>query len=311
MKKILTLALSLCLLASVVACFAISANAEDTLVTVGQTFEWNDQSADATTQKAWRTSKGVSPDGLWRYQFYSLAKGTYHNLVTAGNMFAWTSNPGSDDNGIGYARVRNNGKNFHPAEKADVVKRFTCPSGGTIQITSVVARASQLQAGGSATGTSFAIYLEDQLVYPTDGSEYVTLVSTAEQTLEATFEVKKNQNVYIRIGAIGNQGSDAIDMSNVVTYKSVNDEAVEGIVEDVTTSTATKTGPDLPDFTDADGKGSIIRTSNSGGTTNVGGNDGGLGTGAIIGIVVAAVAVVGIAAAVIVIVMKKKKASAE
>ncbi len=303
MKKILTVFLTVCLLASVVACFAVSAHAEDIQVTVGQVFEWNDQSGDSAKELAWRRGGGTSPDGLWKYQFYALKKGIYQDLVFAsGNQYAWNPNPGSDDNGIGYARVRQMGKNFHPATGADVVKVFTAPSGGSIQISSTVARSSDLKAGGSATGTSFAIYVEDRLVYPEEGNgEYLTLVSKNPQTIDVTVDVSKGERVRIRIGAIGNQSSDAIDMSNTITYKSINDE-VAGEVSDVTldfpkyTNGASYTIPDLPGADDDNGGDRELPTDN-----------GGMNVGVIVGIVVGAVAVVGIAVAVVVIMKKKKQ----
>ncbi|MBQ4323543.1 MAG: hypothetical protein IJC19_06360, partial [Clostridia bacterium] len=109
MKKILTILLSVCLLASVATAFAVGASAaEDIDVTVGQKFEWNDQSGDQDAMRAWLRGKGVSPDGLWKYQVYVLAKDMYLDTVLAGsNYYAWNANPG--DKGLGYARARNGG----------------------------------------------------------------------------------------------------------------------------------------------------------------------------------------------------------
>lgn len=302
MKKILTVILSLCLLASLATCFAVSAHAEEKIeVTVGQVFEWNDQSTDATTQLAWRTGKGTSPDGLWKYQFYSLNKKVYQDLVWAdGGQYAWTNKPGSDDSGIGYARVRQYGKNFHPANAADVVKVFTAPSGGTIFVSTTLNRDNDVQAGGTSNGSSFAIYVEDRLVYPEEGNgEFLTLVSSTPQTVEVTFDVKAGERVRFHIGAIGNQGGDSTNMSNTITYKSVNDEVAGDLTDKTVTVTQYGTGVYKPPIPGGD-------DDANGGDRDLPTRNDGLPTGAIVGIVIGAVAVVAIAV-VVVIVLKKKK----
>ncbi len=194
--------------------------------TEGQVFEWNGQSGSSDSQRAWSVSKGISPDGLWRYQLYSLEKKIYQDLVFAnGGQFAWTSNPGSDDNGYGYARVRSYGANFHPGNAADIVKRFTCPAGGTIRILTTVARNNATDVTSNGNGTSFAIYLGDVLIYPRPGEgSFVALESTAERKIEFDLAVKEGEQIYFRIGAMGNQGGDAVNMSNTITYLAADSE---------------------------------------------------------------------------------------
>ncbi len=311
MKKILTILLSLCLLVSLATCLAtVSTGAEEKDVTVGQVFEWNDQSKEATgddaTEIAWRTGKATSPDGNWKYCFYALEKKVYRPVVIAsGNLYAWNKNPGSDDNGLGYARVREFGKNFHPAEKADIVKTFICPSGGSISISTTVVRENSLESGTARTGTSFAIYKENNqertLIYPEAGAgEYLTLVSTTPQTVEVTVDVAKGERIHIHIGAMVDQGSDAVNMENTITYKSISDAAVSGPVTDGTVGNTSSFGREYTD--------PVLGDKNQGnGDSNAQGNGGGLSTGAIVGIVIGAVAVVGIAVVVVVILKKKKQ----
>ncbi len=297
MKKFLTLFLTLCLLASFAACFAISANAEEEIkVSVGSAFEWNDNSGDAKTQMTWHKSEGKSADGLWKYQYYSLKKGVYKDMVAFGKQFAWSSKATGDDYGIGYARVGEYGLWFHPGYAADAVKVFTCPSGGTIQISTEIARKNDLKSGTTANGTSFAIYVEDQIV-PIDGQDYITLVSTEPQQIDVTVDVAKGQRVRIHIGALGDQSSDGVIMKNVITYKSINDE-VAGEVSDKT----------LTDGRLDSSEGIPTLKPNQGGNNNKlpTKDDGGMSVGAIIGIVAGVVAVAGIAV-VVVIVLKKKK----
>ncbi len=313
MKKFLTALLSLCMFVSLATCIVpVLTGAEENDVTVGQVFEWNDQSkattGDAETELAWRTGKATSPDGNWKYHFYSLNKEIYQPVVVAfGNCYAWIREPGDDDNGLGFARVRDFGRNFHPGYAADIVKTFICPSGGSIQISTTVARANNLEAG-KGTGTSLAIYKEDTegrtLIYPEAGAgEYLTLVSTTPQTVDVTVDVAKGERIHIHIGAMEDQSGDAVNMSNTVTYKSISEDAVIG---EVTNPDMDKGGsggvsytiPDLVDKT-TDGSGS--------GAQGGGSSEGGLSTGAVVGIVIGAVAVVGIAVAVVVILKKKKQ----
>lgn len=300
MKKFLTLFLTLCLVVSFAACFAFSANAEEIKVSVGSSFEWNDNSGDAKTQMAWHKSGGKSADGLWKYQYYSLAKQVYKDMVACGKFFAWSSKATADDFGIGYARVMEYGTYFHPGYAADAVKVFTCPSGGSIQISTEVARKTDLKSGTSATGTSFAIYVEDKLVYPEEGGgEYLTLVSTEPQLIDVTVDVAKGERVRIHIGAIGEQSADGVLMKNTITYKSINDEVAGDISDKTLTNSRLDSTEDVPTL-----------KPNQGGNNNNNRlptkNDGGLSTGAIIGIVAGVVAVAGIAV-VVVIVLKKKK----
>lgn len=296
MKKILTVFLSLCLLASLATCFALSSHAEESeeiVVTVGQKFEWNSQSGSTESQLAWRSGGGKSPDGLWKYMIYATVRGIYQPTCYAPvpQAYAWTTMPGDAD-GVGYARVRDFGGNFHPDNLADIVKVFTCPSGGTIDIQTTIARVSDILSDKD-NGTSFAIYLDDQLIYPTS-DEYLTLSSTAPMEIPLEdIEVSKNQCIYFQIGSIGNRGSDAVTMSNTITYRKINDSEVdETTVSNLEFSSISEnyTIPDLNDDNDLISK-----------------KDKGSSAGAIIGIVVGAVAVVGIAAAAVVIVKKKKE----
>ena len=303
MKKFLTLFLTLCLVVSFAACFVVSANAEEEIkVSVGSTFEWNDNSGDAKTQMAWHKSEGKSADGLWKYQYYSLKKQVYKDMVAFGKYFAWSSKATADDFGIGYARVGEYGTWFHPGYAADAVKVFTCPSGGSIQISTEIYRKTDLVAGSGKTGTSFAIYVEDELVYPAadSGLTYETLVSTEPQLFDVTVDVAKGERVRIHIGAIDQQDGDGVTMKNTITYKSINDE----VAGDISDKTLTDGGLD-PTYSRPS------NNPNQGGNNNNNNrlptkNDGGLSTGAIIGIV-AGVVVVAVAAVVVVIVLKKKK----
>lgn len=301
MKKILTVLLSLCLLVSLAACFAISANAEESeeiSVTVGQKFEWNNQKGDIAKQKAWTGGKGKSPDGLWKYQFFAHTKQVYGDLVYAPSVYcyAWTKDVGSSEDGFNYARVREYGSNFHPGKEADVVKVFTCPSGGTIELQTIATRV--FEVGEGATGTSIAIYLEDQLVYPAEGGgDYLLLDDTTTHDFKVTVDVAKNQRIYIHVGAVDKHISgDAIIMENYVTYKAVNDTSAETSDKTVSFDIPTAEQEDLT-LTDMDATGSVGGSDTQGNQSSA---------GWVLWVVIAAVAVVILV--VVVVIVKKKKA---
>lgn len=219
MKRFLVTVLALSLVVCIFFSQFLSASAVE--VTVGQTFAWNDSSANP---QAWIQSKGVSPDGLWKYQFYALEKGIYQDLnAVYSNGFAWSTNPGNY--GLGYARVRNNGVNFHPGETADVVKTFICPAGGVVEIASTMTRYNEVSYG--TNGSSFAVYLEDVLVYPSDGTPFLVMETTSPYHAVFDLEVKAGQQLHFHIGSInGHSMNDSTDMTNTVTYKSVNGSSV-------------------------------------------------------------------------------------
>ncbi|MBQ5820600.1 MAG: hypothetical protein IIW31_05140 [Clostridia bacterium] len=297
MKKILALVLTLCVALSMAVAFGSMANAKENEidVTVGMRFEYN--AAESVVK--WMGDKGTSPDGLWAYKVQPLARpGVYMNVViNDGPYYAW-ANP-SGDTGLGYARVRDLGTNFHPGTDADIVKVFYCPSGGTIKLDTIIRRATEfvVQEGSENTPTSLAIYVEDRKVFPEGGDEYMAITKAEDQTYSVTFDVKKNERVYIRIGAIGQQSGDAVVMSNTVTYEAVNDGVADPTDITLTTSRPTVEAPTTTSRPANTNRDPIGRPKNDG--PNV---------GLIIGIV-AAVVVVGGAAAFIFI--KKKNSSAE
>ena len=299
MKKILAMILTLCIAVSFAVAFGSLANAEttnpktDIEVTVGMKFEWN-QGTDTVAQ--WITNKGWSADGLWCYKVHPINRPGYYmdTVITAGGDYAWNKVPG--DTGIGYARARNKGSNFHPGEMADIVKVFYCPSGGTIKLDTTIRRAYEFiaQEGSSATPTSLAIFVEDRKVFPEGADEYISIASAEDQTYSVTFNVAKNERVYIHIGAMGDQASDAVEMSNTITYEEIND--------DIASPTDVTFDPSRPTV---DTPSSTNKPTNTNPTIIVPPKDKGPNVGLIIGVVVAVVVVAGVAAFIFI---KKKKA---
>ena len=307
MKKILTILLSLCLLAALAVSLAVTSSADED-VSIGQRYEWNAQDADTTTLKNWRLGGGISPDGLWTYKIFVLNTEKYMPAVVVSleSYYAWSPSPGTT--GLGYARVRDYGLNFHPAEAADIVKMFTCPSGGTVTLETNIARVFDFDPSSGGTPTSFAVYVADgigagkkaenrQKVYPLD-NDFESITSSKEKTISVDIDVKKGQVIFVHIGAIdGQQGSDSVNMTNSVTYIAVNDE----IAEEVTDVDTGRTN--IPTRTDSVGPLTGADTGNGSVSIN-NADEGGSSMGLIIGIVVG-VAVV--AAVAVVILLKKKK----
>ena len=304
MKKVITLLLSLLMIVAVVSSLAIGSSAEeaDIDVVVGQVFEWNIQNATVDAQRLWGKGNGKSPDGLWSYKFFALGKKIYGDMVYNLQFSCYTwSTSATETDGMGWARVRSFGGNFHPDTKADVVKSFVFPSGGTVTVQNLVRRTGEYIVGKN-TPTSFAVYLDDVLVYPKSGAEYEALTSNEEVDISFDLEVKKGQRLYIHLGAIdGDRGSDGVDMSNFITYKSVNDEVETensiATLEEFTILTNTVTLENLTDRVDNDAK-----PSNNAG--NASSTDSGSSLGLILGIVGGVIVVI---AVVVVIVIKKKK----
>ena len=298
MKKILALLLMLVLSVSTVTCAVLFADAEETdvEVTVGMKFEWN-QNTDTVPQ--WISNKGHSADGLWSYKVNPINRpGYYMDMFITGDLtpyYAWNKTPG--DTGLGYARAGNYGGSFHPGELGDIVKIFYCPSGGTIKLDTVIRRNYEFVAeeGSYTTPTSLSIFVEDRKVFPAGADEYMSITSTQDQTYSITFDVKKNERVYIHIGAIGNQNGDEVWMSNTITYEAINNEVADDI-SDVTLEN-TRDTVEAPSSTN--------KPTNTNRPPIANPKNDGPNVGLIIGIVAAVVVVVG---AVAFIFIKKKKA---
>ncbi len=304
MKKTLSLFFALCLLTALLlslslGCFAAEEKVD---VIVGQKYEWNEQSETKELQSAWRKSKGISPDGLWKYQFYVLSKGIYYDMMHAGaiDSFGVAYSPGTT--GVGYARVGQFGKNFHPAETADVAKVFTFPSGGTVTVDTTVVRVTEWLSG-TGTPTSIAFYLDDKLVYPASG-EYLPLTSTTVQNISFDLEVAQNQRLYIRIGSVnGDPADDSVDMTNSITYKAVNESSVEE-ASDATLDYSRPTNTISVTLGGGGGETSDLEPS-GGSNAKLPVQKEDSGSGLLIGCIVGGVVVV--AAIAVIIVLKKKK----
>ena len=309
MKKVLTALFCLVLLVALASSLVVTTSADEPEITIGQSYAWNNQAVDANAEKAWRLGGGVSPDKNWTYKVCVLATGKYLPVVisSAAGGYAWAASPG--DTGIGFARVRYAGVNFHPAEAADIVKVFTCPSGGTITLDTTVARSTEFDPTSSGTPTSFAVYICDGIdgkklpvnkekIYPVDDG-YVTLTSAEEKNISIPdIEVAKGQMIMIHIGAIeGNQASDAVNMSNTITYTGISDGEIDP------DSISTEDGK--PSVPTRDSIGTLKPAGGSQTTTTTAPVEDSGSLGLIIGIVAGAV----VAAAVVVVILLKKKKS--
>lgn len=170
-----------------------------------QIFEWNYYDDDA-----WQKGKGVSPDGLWEFKLYSLTEDKYVNARM------------SDGSYLKNCMSKNYFDGFRPPIDYDLVKVFTCPSGGTIRLETLIG--NDLNNGNVVqNGSSLAIYLDGEQVYPTDGSKYEIFPNVRTLYREITLNVKKNQKIYIHLGSLANTHENDVSLKNRVVYKSVND----------------------------------------------------------------------------------------
>lgn len=192
----------------------------------GEVFEW----MIPEQGNEWRTCKGVSPDGLWKYLFYVPHKRMYlpAQYVPSSDCYAFSSSMFSPGGSYG-ASVREYGMRFFPSEALDVVKSFLVPADGTVTVECEISRVHEWVQGGGGAPTAFSVYLGTQQVYPADGTSFLPVTSVEQQKISFPLEVKEGQTLYFRVGGINGVVKDsAVYMYNRVTYVSV-----DGVGEDI------------------------------------------------------------------------------
>ena len=277
MKKTLTIILTICIALSLSAGFGgVAIEDPDIEVSVGMQFAWN-KGTDPDEQ--WLSNGGWSADGLWCYKIHPVIRPQLYleAIITADGEYAWSATPETAAI-LADARIRAKGEGVQPGIETDAVKVFHCPAAGTVRLETTIRRVTEYitKEDSLETPTTLAVYVEDRRVCPEADAEFIVISSTEEKTFSCTFQVHKNERVYIHVGAMGNAENDEVIMSNTITYE----ELYKGCPPPPTTgSTAT-------DQTTTD-------------------TENGSSAGLILGIVAAVVVVVG---AVAFIFIKKKKA---
>ena len=175
-----------------------------------QRFQFIMPSISDADKSAWKATRGESPDGLWTFKLYDLQKDVYlHAFNSSGNAT--------------FNAVKEGGVSFAPPVSFDVVKVFTCPSGGTVRLENVIRADDDDFSLKEGNGVSFSVYLDGELVYPADGTLYEVITSPRGKYREIELEVKKNQKIYFHLGSRGNNHDEYGYMRNSVVYESVND----------------------------------------------------------------------------------------
>lgn len=178
----------------------------------GQTFEWTVmQHVNGLNSGASEYLSGFSSDSFWHYEYYR--NGKYENMNYSKRSRIFTSSAGGT--------ISQRGDWFQPAQGCNVVKTFLCPSGGRIVLDNTLWCSSGWSLPMEIT---FAVYLDNERVFPSDGSPYVVLGrDMTRPNYKITLDVKKNQQLRIHLGTF--QSSDIrISMENKVTYQTVNED---------------------------------------------------------------------------------------
>lgn len=293
LRFLLSFVLAVALVLTSFTMVGFAAGEDEVDVTVGSVFEYNKLDASSETRKAWSEK-----NSMWIYQYYHHNEQIWRTMVYNAPYARWQT----PNDIFNYAYVRNYGDNFHPAKQAETAKTFICPSSGTINFVTKVARVAEFTEESVGTPTSLRILLNDEVVYPTDGTPYQEMRSTTEQEIRLTLDVYKNDRVRVVIGSInGDNGSDALLMSNTVTYTAVSDE--EQPDPSVITDDATKTNSSsVPSTSDDPIDTRPVNTDN-----NSSKEEGGMNPALIVGIVVGVIVV----AAIVIFIIKKKRSAEE
>ncbi len=256
MKKTLALLMSMALILSVVAGFAVSANAAP-LEYVNETYALQDymdefgthhesMEKDPIKQGYIREEGFAFGDNTWTYEYWEpsedgstgtfkpmtaffaeVADGWVHggwtNFYTANAESAWTKN------GMTYCSVRNNGKTLHPGDTAGIVVTFNVPADGVISYDLAISlyggdnRSSTAGKGGDV----LALYVNDERIWPAAGQEPCVVYSDTASSAEPyevsvdSFRVKGGDKVRFMVTTDnGNNGSAGTTLESypVVTY---------------------------------------------------------------------------------------------
>lgn len=209
---------------------------EDDSVTVGSVFTYNTENYGGT-------------DEHWNWQYQPVSTGEFFDMT-----YTYVENYSKDMYAAGwetypYSYVDQLGSKLHPALEANTVKTFTVPESGTVDIDTSVYRAVQYEAAsaGTDTPTSLRVLHNETQIFPPQGDfMMVTDTEAFDFTLEA--EVNKGDTIRFIVGAIDDASSDAVFMSNTVTYTRVGEtvKSLGEVFEYVATSETFST--DIPNW---------------------------------------------------------------
>ncbi len=183
-------------------------------------------------------------DSNWSWEYTpknqtTFSSMTYQNISGYGYMYVagWSTYP--------YSYVSNLGVKIHPAVEADTVKTFTVPYSGTVKIDTSIARYTQYKENSEYTPTSLRILLNDTQVYPLY-SEHLVITDTKSKEFAFSVQVRKGDKIRFVVGSMEQEGSDAVDMYNTVTYTSLDESTIVPGDSYTYQATSSTWGKDIP-----------------------------------------------------------------
>lgn len=161
----------------------------------------------------------------WRDPDNTFGPMTYQYIASYGkNMYAsdWTNHA--------YNYVDLLGAKIHPAKTRDTVKTFTAPYSGRVEMQINIARCVAFIQNGSHTPTSLRVFLNDEQIWPADGSA-ISLTSTTQQTFKISADVTAGDKVRCVVGSLNQTDHDAVMMYNTVTYRAVGERELAMVAD--------------------------------------------------------------------------------
>ncbi len=246
MKKTLALLMSMALILSVVAGFAVSANAAP-LEYVNRTYAMQDymdefgthhtkdnMTPDTTYEGAYIKQEGYTfGDNTWTFEYWEPSEdgttgtfkpmtaffaeaqsgwvhGGWTNFYTSNAESAWTKN------GMTYCSVRNNGKQLHPGDTAGVVVTYIVPADGVISydLSIMLYGGENRSSTAGKGGDILALYVNTDRIWPAAGQPDCVVYSDTASDAEPfevsvdSFRVKAGDKVRFMVRTDnGNNGS--------------------------------------------------------------------------------------------------------
>ena len=154
----------------------------------------------------------------WRDQNNTFGPMTYQYIASYGKyMYAsdWATHT------YNYADLL--GVKVHPAQTRDTVKTFIAPYAGRVELQLSVERYVEYNPNSSNTPTSLCVFLNEEQIWPADGTT-VTLTSTEARQFRISTDVQEGDKLRCVVGSMNNTGSDAIKMYNTVVYRAVGNQ---------------------------------------------------------------------------------------
>ncbi len=185
--------------------------------------------SDKETFSATETQWANNDMGNWSFE-YRDSNDTFGNMtyqyVEKYSKYMYAS----DWNAHAYNYVDSLGVKLHPAKARDVVKTYTVPHDGRVEMTIKIARYNEYVAEGSKNPTSLRVYKNNEQIWPTNGSQKEITSATAV-TIRVHTDVRVGDKIRCVVGSMGNTTNDAVSMYNTVTYRAVGSRELAAFMD--------------------------------------------------------------------------------